>query len=627
MGKTLRKDKGDIMALKRRPMSKNSSKVPYVPKVSDESDSDESVNIQGIRDIKPIDNLDEGTDDDENMSAKVGGGPINAIRNGLSTIASGVGNAVTSGVSSLFGLKSVGVKVNSGVEKIANYTHLPKTAVSVVLAVALCGGSGTALMVHNSNALNTLLIRQEDVDDDDCSEDIANMTTASFEDTDGNVEENARKAWAVGKALGMTDEQCAGMLGNMQGESGMDPTTIEAIYGEAFNINGAKKKAAASDLCAYVTTTMRQIYIRSGWGIKPHTTKAGCTMAGAVSGKHNILSSAYEGTDGHFFPGIGLFGFTGPEGNALVSYAESGNKNWWDFDVQLAFIFDTTGGYSRASKVEEWIAHPTQCGSPAEAATWWNVNFEGNAGNVFGERKGKIAEKWFVKLKGYSDDAYAQSVIALANSIQGGATSVAIKVAESKCSDSASTSTADNSDLARAAVAYAYKTRDEGVNNDGTELYRFLCSTIFGSSAPPFQSCDRSVATAVRWSEADVDFPVGNTNIQRAHAITDTAHWENLGPAVDMQNSNQLQPGDVCIANGHIVMYVGNEIIKEKYPDASPDVDFVSGSIGGPSRSPGCTADDFNRDTRDYLCFRLKKYDNTGEYKDIAVGQNLADGR
>lgn len=560
------------------------------------------------------------------------------VRGTVSNVLGGMFQSVKNGFSDLksnfFGLKSVGRVVGSGFEKVGNFLHIPKAAAGVLLVGTVTLGGGAGLLAYLDTVQLDFILRQDGIIEEDCVEEVENMKVSGSDigDTSGLMREYAEKAWAVGKAIGMTDEQCAGMLGNMQQECSMDPTTIEAIYDEPFNINGPRKSAAASDLCAYCTTTLRQAYINSGWGINAWTTSQGCTMAYASNsgGEYNIASQWYEGTDGHFFPGIGLFGFTGVEGNALVNYAEAGSKDWWDFDLQMAFIIDTTGGYSRATWVESWVASGGPS-SPEEAATEWNINFEGNSGDTHGDIRRQNARNWYNELHGTSGDtAYAASIIALADSIQGGALNTSVAQAEDECAEAMPSY--DNSNLAKAAVAYAYETTDEGRGNNGTELYQAVHDAVLAPGDTYYMSCDRGVACAVRWSGADDNFEYQGTSSQDVYLASHPEKWEFVGRWNGSDVTfDELQPGDILIttaarrggSNGHIVMFVGNENVQAKYPGATGNT--VSASLN--TRSPGCEAiGDGWSVGEGYYVYRNIQPEENPQYIDCVAGMDLDDG-
>lgn len=72
--------------------------------------------------------------------------------------------------------------------------------------------------------------------------------------------------------------------------------------------------------------------------------------------------------------------------------------------------------------------------SASEAAVQWNLHFEGNASNFKGAERADKATKWYNKFKGQQGDAtYAQSIIALANTVQGGSQATSYSSKEAKC--------------------------------------------------------------------------------------------------------------------------------------------------------------------------------------------------
>lgn len=599
-------------------------------------------NNQAVKGVKPVGDVTSQTDSTVSGSngepsgsgssgGFYGGGPINAVRNTLSAAGTGLVNFVKDGFRSFkdsgFGTKKLLSASSVGLDKVSGFLHIPKAAAGVLVGSLVLGAGATGFTVIQQNSFANHIVRQEDLDEeDDCAEDVAaTKSSSSVGDTGGLAEEYAMKAWGVGKAIGMSDAQCAAMLGNMNEESQLDPTTIETIYDEPFNIKGAKKQAAVSDLCAFATTSMRAAYIKFGWGVDDWTTSAGCHMDGALG--TGIASQYYEGSDGHFFPGIGLFGFTGPQGNALVDYANAGNKNWWDFDLQMAFIIDDTGGYSRAPLVYQWIIDGED--DVAAATSWWNINFEGNKSNFKIAERTAYAEKWYAKFKGTSGDTeFANSVIGLADSIAGGSAAGSKSATETDKCDSVKKSF-DNGDLARAAVAYAYETVDEGRGNNGTELYQFVHKQVAPNDTW-YQSCDRGVATAVRWSDYDDDFPMGATNEQDAFFQMNPTQWEMVGEFGDDITIDDLQPGDILVTtaarrhkeHGHIVIYVSNEVVKEKFPNS--DASFVSASYN--ERSPGCeTWVSGKFYGQGYYVYRCTQPDNSGLFKNVAEGKNLSD--
>lgn len=123
-------------------------------------------------------------------------------------------------------------------------------------------------------------------------------------------EANAEKLWSVYSQVGASKEQTAAVLGNLQAESGLDPTSVETIYTEPFQI-GPKKQSAIS-----VDFDVHQI------------------------------DNAY----GNKFPaikqvGIGLAQWTNERNRLLITYANAKGMNWFDFDTQVMFMLDGDHDY------------------------------------------------------------------------------------------------------------------------------------------------------------------------------------------------------------------------------------------------------------------------------------------
>jgi len=188
--------------------------------------------------------------------------------------------------------------------------------------------------------------------------------------------------------------------------------------------------------------------------------------------------------------------------------------------------------------------------------------------------------------------------------------------------------TPNHSTIASAAVAYAWETKDKGKANNGTQLYRAVKDAIFPNDKY-YQSCDRGAATAIRWSGADDGFPAGSTSTQDEYLKNKPDLWTFIGRYDD--NYQNLVPGDVIITTadrrisvkgvGHIILYVGNEEIRKKYPNSSAE--FVSASLN--SRSPGC-GDNVKQYIGDgYHVYRYKgNYSGNGKnaYNGCASGTN-----
>lgn len=229
---------------------------------------------------------------------------------------------------------------------------------------------------------------------------------------------NAYRIWSVMKGLGMNDYAAAGVLGNIFAESSADPTSIEGIYGEYGDANGAKKSVAFKDLSAYFRNDLVKKYINSGWSISGSSDNFGNTVpSSSGSGGNTINSKAYLGVDGKYIVGIGLIQFTGPRASRLVLWAESHGLKWYDMKAQLAYMLTKTDdkGYidGKADYIIDTYAK-TDYTNVDDATNDFMINVEGNTHNA-GKRR-ELALDWYNRFHGDTGDRnYAEKVLKLAN--------------------------------------------------------------------------------------------------------------------------------------------------------------------------------------------------------------------
>lgn len=434
----------------------------------------------------------------------------------------------------------------------------------------------------------------------DCPEVKKGSVEAGAVDTNAAMEANARKIYSIFKSYGLNDECIAGILGNMTVEGSIDPTTVEGVYDEPYQI-GPKKQGAVDSLDSYTTGTLFGLYASSGISIN---------------------QSAYQASDGKYYAGIGLVQWTGPAAYQLLSVGSGTGQAWYSMEYQLAYML--SDAHYRPGFFADWKANLST--SVSDGCYHFSAGYEGNTVMAQAERQAAAAD-WFSKMSSWSvDTAYYDSVLNLSKSMGGAAADTAKGQAAKNCNSSLGAY--DNSSIASAAVSYAYATQDEGLGNNGTALYQRVHENIFPGDSY-FMSCDRSVACAVRWSGSDDDFPAGPTDTQYDHMIA-SPKWESVGMAGNLSASD-LQPGDIFILDGHVFMYVGTEAVQAVHADkADPASDSVSGSLD--ERSPGCGTDAssiLSRGGEDwsgrgqYEVFRCVQPDHSELYKDAGKSSIL----
>lgn len=523
-------------------------------------------------------------------AAKAGLGNVGSVAasagsslwHGATSFVAGIPGAVANGVGGFFAGAGSWVSSTFGVSSAAG-TAAAATAAGLVAVGAVGGGLA---MINNQG--------QYDVAVTDCGTVISKAADAKAEavNTEAITLDNAKKVWSVFKAYGLSNEQIAGILGNWSVESGIDPSGFEGIYSEHFQPTGPKHTDAYNNMNAWTESLFSQ-YAAQGLGIN---------------------HAAYKGSDGNYYPGLGLGQWTGGNGEKLIAASKSVNKNWYDLDFQLAYALATP---SPTGIQDYWNKYKKQSGSASEMAMSFTHDWEGNAGMAYAERQA-AAEHWLSQMASWTEDsAFSASVISMSQNLGMVASDGAASSVLQSCTKAQNY---DNSSAAAAAISYAYETEEESKGNNGTKLWQTVFQNIFPGD-PNYMSCDRTVATALRWSGTDEEIPAGDCPALISY-FSSSDKWEKVGLSHDLEEKD-LKPGDIIIRSSHVIMYVGNELVKQKYPNSNGNM--VSGSLD--ERSPGVGSHieyylKGGAGESDYTVYRCVKPDNGTKYKDAGAGAN-----
>lgn len=198
-------------------------------------------------------------------------------------------------------------------------------------------------------------------------------------DVDAQTMVNAKTIYSVLSAWGMPDENIAGIIGNWDAESGIDPTSVQGDFSSPQAMTDAKQSEARN-------------------------------------------------TDN----GIGLGQWTFERNTALRSYAEGHSVKWWELATQLGFMVSPAEG-GNASVVRTMIA--TSQGSPAEAAYYFHDNWERSADTAaMKARRAASADKWMGLFSGWTkDQGLADSILAQAGTTVTGANTARATAIRSDC--------------------------------------------------------------------------------------------------------------------------------------------------------------------------------------------------
>lgn len=490
----------------------------------------------------------------------------------------GVANAIVGGITAVGGW----IAGAFGVSATAGTAAASSLAATIAGTVAVCAGFIGSSLTYTKVDGNII----------DCNIAV-NKAKADTKKRDVNAEmlNSAKHVFSVFHEMGLNNQQIAGILGNMQAESSVDPTMIEGVFGEHFNVDGPKHKEALADLDAYTQKLFGE-YTRI-----------------------TINKSVYK-WDGKYWCGVGLIQWTGKRCCTLFHMADVVKTPWHSLDYQIAYA--VMEGAPNGPLRNFWDDYKNVHGDAVECTDYFGRKFVGNGSGIADAARHKFAQEWEKQMGSWTSDSnYSKTVMDLAKKLGAAAMNGKVAAAMSKC---ARAMDYDNSSLANAAVSYAWETQAQS-HNDGTELYQKLHRAIFPGD-PNFQSCDRSVAVAVRWSGTDITYPAGGCILQYEYALS-SPKWKKVG-VTDSMKLSDLQPGDIAIMDTrHTWMFVGNKAVKKKYPKS--DGDTVSGSLG--ERSPGVGKDAdyyFDNGGRDpwhsydpYVIFRCSKPDKSDKYKAV----------
>lgn len=342
-------------------------------------------------------------------------------------------------------------------------------------------------------------------------------------DTSAQADANAQQVWGALKGIGMPDNNIAGILGNWSIESGVDPTSVEGVFNEPYRVGPAKKSKI----------------------------------------------------DGGGTMGIGLGQWTAERHTMLMNYASEKKTDWSSLKLQLEFMVTKDSG---ASIIQDMVANDK--GSAEKATDFYLEKWERplNPGATESARE-QAAAGWLAKGASWgANDDLKDSVISAAAGAQDSANSGAIGSAADSCKSDGGGGSYDNSSIVTTALSYAYPHTGDGRGNNGTPLYQELNNYYLGNNV--YMDCGEVVATAVRASNTDKDFPSISTATMITYLPT-SPYWEEIKWGNDQ---SKLKPGDVMIRNDgsgihHVLLYVGEQNIINAFDGkADPGTSIVEGS-------------------------------------------------
>lgn len=450
----------------------------------------------------------------------------------------------------------------------------------------------------------------------------------------------AKKMYSVFRDYGFNNASIAGILGNTDCESGIDPSAIEGIFSE-YGFLGTKKAEALLSLTHYTEDVLFEKYRNNG-----------------VSFNRNGYRVINDDNREVFYCGIGLAQWTGENCYSFLKAAETIGMDWYNMEYQLGYMicdslyrpgffagwvvdqfegdpeptepdpddYDTTEEYDDAVEEyeEAYEAYELSWIEAAEKSGLKYVHdYEGNTAKD--EERKAASKEWYLIIKEWDDDevdtGYVETITDMAAQLGAITDVLDVELGQYRCLNG---NIFDNSSIANAAISFAWPTKEQSKNNNGTNLYQVVHDGIWPRDRI-YKACDRCVAMAVMWSGSDDDYPTGTPN--QLSYLQSSGKWELVGMSTDL-SVGDLSPGDIFVRNGHTWVYTSETLINTAYgEEATPGSDSVSASLN--TRSGACGPDSshcLGNNGKDYegngpyYVFRCVSPDNSTTYTHLGSG-------
>ncbi|NCU37955.1 hypothetical protein EOL96_02760 [Candidatus Saccharibacteria bacterium] len=223
---------------------------------------------------------------------------------------------------------------------------------------------------------------------------------------------------------------------------------------------------------------------------------------------------------------------------ALIEYAKSKSKVWSDLSLQLDFIkFELEGTEKRIMQDFEF-----RTTTSVDAATLRVRKVYERPGIPHDDKRIAAANDAYLKYKDLAPGGL--TISADGCTVSGGNGDVAVTAATLAWPKSVAEGATDHTILQNK-PEYAAALEATGVNKLGDR-----CS--MGGN-----SCDAFVATVMRFSGVDKDFPCCGANYQNTYLRNNPDKYELITTEITATNDPKLQPGDILWADGHIKIFLG----------------------------------------------------------------------
>lgn len=166
--------------------------------------------------------------------------------------------------------------------------------------------------------------------------------------------ESKNKIWKFLRRKGLSEYATAGAMGCWQSESSNRADRVEGDYLKSYP-GSSSVLASKKSISDYTQNKLFKIYANNNPPI-------------------NINKAGYKGSDGYYYPGIGLAQWTGPRAQKLIDYGSQTGQNFRDVNTQLNYFWSE---FQNRNGLKDKLNSAT---NPQDAATTFLDGFEMSEG-------------------------------------------------------------------------------------------------------------------------------------------------------------------------------------------------------------------------------------------------------
>lgn len=284
------------------------------------------------------------------------------------------------------------------------------TAMSTVVSIMLPAIIVTIIVVTLLSTLAVIgsvaVASTENIPESDCGANLIDINDELNELGKGDEAmryNNANMIYSIMTENGFDEYEIAGVLGNMDAESGLDPTTIEGMYDHNY-VMDTDPEYAAVGLEHGSDATTSYIYKPGDTTFPSYDEYTSGDLADKYMASTGTTPWAsndfYYADDGLLYPGIGMVQMTGENARQYIMDAHDAGTVWWAMEYQIAYMMVNGAPTGYANFWNEYKDQKFK--SASEASTFFGQYFEGQSPSsnpsTFVDRASK-SETWYIAIQ------------------------------------------------------------------------------------------------------------------------------------------------------------------------------------------------------------------------------------